>query len=97
MEAVKVSHHGSKHSNSTRLMEIVDSDNYFFTGGNNTDKPSLEAFMKIVNRGDKRQRTLHFHNYDNYVVKTMTSNRSCDLKKQYHFEISSSNELEFEY
>ncbi len=97
VEAIKVSHHGSKHSTNFRLMKIVDSDNYFFTGGNNSNKPSLEAFMKIVNRQDKRQRTLHFHNFDNIIVKAMSSNQGCSLQKQYHFKMSGKNELRFEY
>lgn len=97
VDAIKVSHHGSKHSTSIGLMNVVDSDHYFFTGGNLTDKPSLEAVMKIVKRGDDTVRTLHFNNRDNNIVKTLRSEKCETVRQMYHFEIADKNELEFEY
>ena len=97
IEAIKVSHHGSKHSTSLALMECVDSDHYFFTGGNLKDKPSLEAIIKIVNRKDTRARTLHFNNVENAIVKALRSEQESAIREKYNFEITDENEYQFEY
>ena len=97
VEAVKVSHHGSKHSTSKKLLNQVDSGHYFFTGGNLKDKPSLQAIMKIVKRNDERRRTLHFNNRENKVVKALMSELGTAVREKYHFDISESNEHKFEY
>ena len=97
IEAIKVSHHGSKHSTSLALMECVDSDHYFFTGGNLKDKPSLEAIIKIVNRKDTRERTLHFNNVENAIVKALRSEQESAIREKYNFEITDENEYQFEY
>lgn len=97
IEAIKVSHHGSKHSTSLALMECVDSDHYFFTGGNHKDKPSLEAIIKIVNRQDARLRTLHFNNAENSIVKALSSEQESAIREKYNFVITYGNEYQFEY
>lgn len=97
MKAIKVSHHGSKHSTSIGLMNRVDSGHFFFTGGNLSDKPSLEAIMKIVKRGDIRERILHFNNTANKNVKALSSELGTAMREQYHITISESNEYQFEY
>ena len=97
MKAIKVSHHGSKHSTSSGLMNCVDSGHYFFTGGNLSDKPSLEAIMKIVKRGDTRERILHFNNTANKNVKALSSELGTAMREQYHITIAESNEYKFEY
>ena len=96
-EAIKVSHHGSKHSTSKLLTERVDSSHYFFTGGNMKDKPSLAAVMKITKRGDSRNRILHFNNTENAIVKALVSEQGNDVRNQYHIEIAERNEYQFEY
>lgn len=96
-EAIKVSHHGSKHSTSIGLMNLVDSSNYFITGGNIKDRPSLEAIIKIVNRGDSRERLL-YRNYErNELMNNIASLEGVMFRKKYNFIISDQNELEFEY
>ena len=97
VKAIKVSHHGSKHSTSKELMKHVDSDHYFFTGGNLSDKPSLEAIMKIVNRNDARRRILYFNNKDNKNVKALCSEQGEAMRDKYHITIAESNEYQFEY
>jgi len=97
VELVKVSHHGSKHSTSVGMIDKVKSCHYFFTGGNLSDKPSLEALLKIVNRGDGLMRTLYFNNTDNAIVKKLLSEEGKAFQKQYNFVIASKNEYEFEY
>lgn len=97
MKAIKVSHHGSKHSTSKKLMKHVDSSHYFFTGGNLSDKPSLEAIAKIVKRDDMRRRTLHFNNKRNKNVKALSSEQSTAMREHYQITIAESNEYQFEY
>lgn len=97
IESIKVSHHGSKHSTSHDLMLQVNSDHYFFTGGNLKDKPSLEAIMKIVKRANKRERALHFNNTDNEIVKALLSEQGKTLREKYYFVVDETNEHQFEY
>lgn len=97
MKAIKVSHHGSKHSTSKELMKHVDSDHYFFTGGNLSDKPSLEAIAKIVKRDDTKRRTLHFNNKGNKNVKALNSEQGTSMREHYHITIAENNECQFEY
>ena len=47
-EAVKVSHHGSKHNTSIELNTKVDSAHYFFTGGKDNEGPDIETVAKIA-------------------------------------------------
>lgn len=98
-EMVKISHHGSRHSTSNRIMEVVDSHNFFFTGGNDTNKPSLEVISKIVIRHneDVGDRILRFNRASNHLVKTLLSEKCAKLKQHYNFEVSLENEAEFEY
>lgn len=95
--AIKVSHHGSKHSTNIGLMNLVDSSHYFITGGNSVDKPSLEAIIKIVRRDDKRERILHRNNEHNKLMNDLASEEGTTLRTQYNFVISDQNELKFEY
>jgi len=97
LESIKVSHHGSKHSTSHDLMMRVDSDHYFFTGGNLKDKPSLEAIMKIVKRANNRVRILHFNNTDNNYVKALSSEQGKTYCEKYCFVVDDTNEHQFEY
>ena len=65
-DAIKVAHHGSKHSTSNELMSVIDSKHYFITGGNKIDKPSLEALAKIVMRNTSDIRIIHYNNKYDY-------------------------------
>ena len=59
--ACKVSHHGSKHNTTIELIEKVNSAHYFFTGGKNEQRPSIEAIAKILKKTSKEHFTLHFN------------------------------------
>ena len=96
-EAIKVSHHGSKHSTSIELMCVADSMHYFLTGGNKTDKPSIETIMKIVKRENESMRTLHWNYKNNDLMKKLSTEECRPMREQYHFELSETNEYEFEY
>lgn len=96
-KAIKVSHHGSKHSTSIGLLGVIDSNDYFITGGNKSDKPSIEAIAKIVTRQDEQERTIHYNYPNNPLIQDLRSDELAELRNSYHFIISDNNELEFEY
>ncbi len=96
-EAIKVSHHGSKHSTTNELMNLIDSQHYFVTGGNRTNKPSLETFAKIVMRNDNIQRVIHYNNKTNKIIIDLQNEDLRDIKEIYNFQITDNNEQVFEY
>ena len=46
-DLIKVSHHGSAHSTSKELMNVADSERFFFTGGAK-ERPSLQTLGRII-------------------------------------------------
>lgn len=48
-DLIKVSHHGSAHSTAWELMNVADSERFFFTGGAK-ERPSLQALGRIITR-----------------------------------------------
>ena len=94
-DAVKVSHHGSAHSTSVKLMELVDSPHFFFTGGSGNKRPHIEAISRIINRPLKnvaKPCMLHF-NFQNEWTKELESS---DLQQQFGYTLDfSSNELKY--
>lgn len=96
-KAIKVSHHGSKHSTSVGLMNVADSTDYFITGGTSSDKPSLEAITKIVDRKDDKRRTIHINYERNSLIREMMTDELEIIRNKYKFQIEITNELEFEY
>lgn len=66
-DAIKVSHHGSAHSTTVKMMKKMDSPHFFFTGIGGNERPHIEAISRIINRPlpkGVKARTLHF-NYHN--------------------------------
>ena len=49
-DVIKVAHHGSKHNTSKSLVKKVDARDWFITGGNDKQRPSLESIAKIALR-----------------------------------------------
>lgn len=99
-DIIKVSHHGSLHSTSQELLNHIDSLNYFCTGGNNTDKPSLEAIAKIALRPINAaipRRTIHCNRISSPLMKQLASDALLELKTKYHFSLIESDELAFSY
>lgn len=96
-KAIKVSHHGSKHSTSVGLMNVADSTDYFITGGTPSDKPSLEAITKIVDRKDDKMRTIHINNERNNLMQDLMTDKLKMIRDKFNFQILTTNELEFEY
>lgn len=96
-DAIKVAHHGSKHSTSNELMSVIDSKHYFITGGNKIDKPSLEALAKIVMRNTTDIRIIHYNNKNNCLMIDLEKDEMSAYKSKYKFQITDKNEQEFEY
>ena len=74
MDLIKVSHHGSSHSTTKELLEITDSNHFYFTGGNKGERPSLETLSRIITEplNGQEKRVLHF-NRKNIVLKDLCS------------------------
>lgn len=100
-EAVKVSHHGSKHNTSMALNTIVDSAHYFFTGGRNEEGPHLETVAKIVMKPQVEgicQRVIHYnHEKGISLWKELNNEKAIQLLNNHHTQLSTENTYEFEY
>ncbi len=90
-KAIKVSHHGSAHGTSKKLMELVDATDFFFTGGDDDKRPHINAISRIVTRSlteGIENRILHF-NYQNSWTDNLRNNLG--LQEKYHFAIDTDN------
>lgn len=92
-DAVKVSHHGSAHSTSVALMDLIDSFDFFFTGGGGNKRPHIEAVSRIISKPlqpDAKPRTLHF----NYQNDWTTALERTELQQQLGYTLDfTTNEL----
>lgn len=100
-EAVKVSHHGSKHNTSIELNDKVDSAHYFFTGGKNNEGPDIETVAKIVMKPLAEgivQREIHY-NRDRKINlwKELNKENAIQLLNNHHTQLNTDNTYEFEY
>lgn len=99
-DVIKMSHHGSQHSTSEKLLETVDSECFLYTGGNNTDRPSLESIAKVVMRPLPEEcsiRRIYCNRVSNPIVKQLSEDETSDIKSQHHFIFEKNDTLEFTY
>ncbi|WP_455972587.1 hypothetical protein [Bacteroides congonensis] len=100
-EAVKVSHHGSKHNTSIGLNAKVDSAHYFFTGGKDNEGPDIETVAKIVMKPLAEgidQRAIHYnHEKGINLWKELNKEKAIQLLNNYHTLLNTDNTYEFEY
>ena len=100
-EAVKVSHHGSKHNTSIELNAKVDSAHYFFTGGKDNEGPDVETVAKIVMKPLAEgigQREIHYnHEKGINLWKELNKENAIQLLNNYHTRLNTDNTYEFEY
>lgn len=100
-EAVKVSHHGSKHNTSIELNTKVDSDHYFFTGGKDNEGPDIETVAKIAMKplaDGIEQRVIHYnHEKGINLWKELNKEKTIQLLNDYHIQLNTDNTYEFEY
>lgn len=100
-EAVKVSHHGSKHNTSIELNAKVDSAHYFFTGGKENEGPDIETVAKIVMKPLAEgidQRVIHYnHEKGINLWKELNKEKAMQLLNNFHTLLNTDNTYEFEY
>lgn len=100
-EAVKVSHHGSKHNTSIELNAKVDSAHYFFTGGKDNEGPNIETVAKITLKPLAEgidQRVIHYnHEKGINLWKELNKEKAMLLLDNYHTQLNTDNTYEFEY
>ena len=100
-EAVKVSHHGSKHNTSIELNTKVDSAHYFFTGGKDNEGPDIETVAKIAMKplaDGVEQRVIHYnHEKGINLWKELNKEKTIQLLNNYHILLNTDNTYEFEY
>lgn len=100
-EAVKVSHHGSKHNTSIELNAKVDSAHYFFTGGKENEGPDIETVAKIAMKPLSEgidQRVIHYnHEKGINLWKELNKEIAIQLLNNYHTLLNTDNKYEFEY
>lgn len=85
---IKVPHHGSAHSVTKELASLIDSPNYFFTGGLENVRPSAECVGRIIHAGEdakqNRHRSLHFNNVTSFVNDLKESKES---QEKFSFDV----------
>lgn len=95
-DAVKVSHHGSAHSTTIKMMKKIDSPHFFFTGGGGNKRPHIEAISRIICRPLQQEgtsRMLHF-NYKNEWTEGLEKD---ELQQKFCYSIDyNTNELTYE-
>ena len=100
-EAVKVSHHGSKHNTSIDFNTKVNSAHYFVTGGKNGEGPHIETIAKIAVKPlpeGVESRELHFnHSRGIDFWNKMREEGATQLLSEFHLQLSTANTYEFEY
>ena len=97
-DLIKVSHHGSAHSTSKELMNIADSERFFFTGGAK-ERPSLQTLGRIITNplpDDIEYRDIRY-NRPNVILKKL-ADLSVDEKNSLHIKVNDNqNSYEFSY
>lgn len=100
-EAVKVSHHGSKHNTSIELNAKVDSVHYFFTGGKDNEGPDLETVAKIAMKqftDGIHKRVIHYnHEKGINLWAALNEEKALQLLNSHHIQLNTGNTYEFEY
>lgn len=84
MDAIKISHHGSKFNTSSDLLDMIDAPLYLISTNGHHSHPDLGTLVKIVDRSQNRLRTLMF-NYE-----TQSSKYFASLSKkveQYKYQV----------
>lgn len=90
-EWVKVSHHGSKSNNSTKMYSLIHCNNYILSvnGENKSYLPSKECLAKILrnpNRSKDSYYKFHF-TYDNATLRSIFSSDGNDIFHQFRFYV----------
>jgi hypothetical protein len=97
-DLIKVSHHGSAHSTSKELMNMADSERFFFTGGAK-ERPSLQTLGRIITNplpDGIEYRDIRY-NRPNAILKKL-ADLSVEEKNSLHIKVNDNqNSYEFSY
>lgn len=88
-DVIKVAHHGSKHNTSKSLVKKVDARDWFITGGNDKQRPSLESIAKIALRplpDGWEERKIHC-NRKNEITDRLDTEKGKKIQAKKHFKI----------
>lgn len=93
-EAIKIPHHGSRHSIGRMFWDSFDSKHVFVCGASERyGTPSKECLSKIIGRETEKTRHIHCTNRS----KAMDWINADELKYYFKFEIGNNCRYEFEY
>jgi beta-lactamase superfamily II metal-dependent hydrolase len=91
-DAIKISHHGSKHNTSLELLKIIDSDRFIFSTngrGKGFNHPDIETIFRIITTKTSKKKTLIFNYLPIHIIKLINDQ---DLKERYEYEIEYTND-----
>ncbi|WP_175486641.1 AVAST type 1 anti-phage system MBL fold metallo-hydrolase Avs1a [Lysinibacillus fusiformis] len=83
MDAIKISHHGSKYNTSFDLLDMIDAPLYLISTNGHHNHPNLGTLIKIVDRPQNRSRTLMF-NYETQSSRYFASLSNKAEQYKYH-------------
>ena len=86
-DVIKVAHHGSHNNTTESLMDHIDSEHFFLTGGEEGVRPSEAALGRILLQPLKcgvTKRTLHV-NFPTTLTDGLKKDKA--LQKKYHFQV----------
>jgi beta-lactamase superfamily II metal-dependent hydrolase len=93
VDLFKISHHGSKHNTSEKLLEIIDCDSYIIsTNGNKYYHPHRETIVRIAEYG-RNDSSKKINIYTNYKLRK-TNFITIEEEKKWVLNIEKCNEFE---
>ncbi|PEQ43631.1 Zn-dependent hydrolase [Bacillus cereus] len=91
-DAVKISHHGSKHNTSKELLNLIETKNYIISTngrGKNFYHPDIETLYRIISINKEKKKKIIF-NYKPTRLFNRINNQ--ELQDNYNFEIEYTND-----
>jgi len=95
LDAIKISHHGSKDSTNQEILNLIDTDKFFITGGEKEKRPHINTLSRIIMSNDDRQKTIYV-NTPNETTKGIA--KANGLKARYLYSvILNPNDCKYEF
>lgn len=100
-EAIKIPHHGSKNNMSNELALLIDTEQYFLTGGKKGEGPNYETLAKIILHPlntDVSSHTIHYNRVVNLSeLNNLAKEENNKLLSELSAKMINENEYTFEY
>lgn len=100
-EAIKIPHHGSKNNMSNELALLIDTEQYFLTGGKKREGPNYETLAKIILHPLNNDVSLHTIHYNRVVnlseLNTLAKKENNELLSELNAKMINEKEYTFEY